>query len=258
MSFRTRRLVHLLVLAASLGGVPWGAAAADFFDDFESGSLPDARWQRDSQGGCEMQVQSAEVGGGQHALRMDAATDSRCEVVPRMYEGFFEWFQNEPFGEERWYRFKTYLAGPWVPQEKNEVLAQWHGNRDKLIGENDGRGPPLAIRIYGDQFRITSGWDAAFYSKRRWIARNPLWVAPVVTDRWLAWTFEVVWSWEDDGLVKVWLDGELIVDYRGPTTYNDLRGVYLKLGPYHPAHPRVFYLDDVALGSAAAAPEAAP
>lgn len=58
------------------------------------------------------------------------------------------------------------------------------------------------------------------------------------------------WSYGDDGITQIWRDGDLIVDRIGPNTYNDLRGVYLKLGSYHPHAPRTVLFDDISIGNA--------
>jgi hypothetical protein len=224
------------------------AAAEDFVDDFEAAAVAPARWQVDTKGPCVIEVDDGQARDGRRSLHFKAGGGGRCEVVPRVFKGFLSRYLHEPFGEDRWYAFSTWLDGPWVEGSKNEIIAQWHGNADKFLGDVGSRGPPLAIRIYGDQFRITHGWDASFVSERKWIARLPLWTGPVVTDRWLDWKIRARWSYEDDGVLQLWLNGELIVDHAGPNTYNDLRGVYLKLGPYHPGPPRSMRLDRVHIG----------
>lgn len=243
-----RRLVRWLVVSA-LAFVSLVCAADDFENGLESGTIASDAWQLDTEGACEIDVVADNKIEGKYAMRFDAAAHGRCEVVPRVYQTWFERYRNEPFGVERWYEFSTFFPAPWLPNERNEIIAQWHGNADKFLGDIGSRGPPLAIRIYGDKFRITSGADADLISRKAWVARNPLWIGPVVAGQWLKWRAQVRWSYKDDGLVRIWLNDEQIVDHAGPNTYNDLRGVYLKLGPYHPGLPRIMYLDDVVIGN---------
>lgn len=246
MKARHHRCARLaMVLVCVLARV---AVAAEFADGFAAGELDRSLWQLDSKGECTVSIAAPDGDADARAAKFVAGRGSRCELTPKMYHSWIEKFQNEPFNEERWYVFSTYLEGPWEPYPKNEIIAQWHGNRDKLLGDLDGRGPPLAIRIYGNEFRITSGADPNLISSQRWIARNPLWIAPVVTGRWMHWRIQARWSWEDDGLLRIWVDDQLVVDHSGPNTYNDLRGVYLKLGPYHPMSGRTMYLDEVSIG----------
>jgi hypothetical protein len=55
---------------------------------------------------------------------------------------------------------------------------------------------------------------------------------PIPKDQWV--TFEVIvrWDWTSNGSLAVWMDDEQIVEYDGPTTYNDVIGPYMKMGIY--------------------------
>jgi len=223
--------------------------AEDFSDDLESGVLAEELWQIDGAKGCSIELTDRKAASGRYSIEFIAPPRARCEVVPRVFSGWIGKFRHEPFGEERWYAFSTYLAEPWPDNAKNEIIAQWHANRDAFVGDVPARGPPLAIRLYGGQFVITQGADADFVSDEQWIARTRLWNGPVVAGRWLHWKVQARWSYEDDGMTRIWLNDELIVDDQGPNTYNDLRGVYLKLGPYHPDQSRTMYIDDVHVGN---------
>ena len=73
------------------------------------------------------------------------------------------------------------------------------------------------------------------------------WAGRVETGRWIDWTIRVVWSYKDDGITEIWRDSELMMQRSGPNTYNDLRGVYLKLGLYHPTDDQIIFLDSVSI-----------
>ncbi|MGE0486808.1 MAG: polysaccharide lyase [Gammaproteobacteria bacterium] len=223
-------------------------APPPFADNFESGALDDPLWQVDKKHECSIRVTEGIARTGDHALQFNAGPGARCEVVPKIFRDPIGRYRREPFQTERWYRFSTWLSSPWPPNEKNEIIAQWHGTDDEFLGDRGLRGPALAIRIYGNSFHITHGHDANFVSERQWIANQRLWTAPIETDRWLDWLVQARWSWKEDGYLRIWLNGKLIVEHRGPNSYNDLRGVYLKLGPYHPGFRRNFLLDDVHIG----------
>ena len=75
-----------------------------------------------------------------------------------------------------------------------------------------------------------------------------MWTAPYTTGRWTDWVFHVRWSHRGDGLTEVLQNGKLVARREGPNAYNDLRGVYLKLGNYHPGRARTVYLDEVRIG----------
>lgn len=223
------------------------AQAGEFHDDFAADTLDLERWQVDAKGDCTIDITAAPD--GNPAARFQADNGARCEIVPRVFSGFLGDLKREPFGTDRWYSFRVFLGEPWKRSGGNEVLAQWHSTRDKFVGDTRGRGPPLALRVIDDYFRISFGWDKNFRSTKKSLARYTLWYGPVITGRWVEWTVRARWSYEDDGIMQIWRDGELIVDRDGPNTYNDLRGVYLKIGSYHPREPRSILFDDVRIGS---------
>ena len=59
-------------------------------------------------------------------------------------------------------------------------------------------------------------------------------IGPVVKNVWYDFVYNVKWSAYGDGFVKGWVNGELKLDYRGPTLYAG-EGCYLKLANYHSA-----------------------
>ena len=220
-----------------------------FLDGFEGGEITNELWQKDKAKTCEIKLVDTPVRNGDVAVQFRASKKARCELVPHTVRGRFgklkRKFIREPFHEDRWYVFSTYLHEPWERHEANEVLAQWHASPDPVIAHEHGRGPPLALRVIGDYLRISYGWDKAFRSTEKAIAKYTLWYDRLETEQWLDWVFHVRWSYENDGFIRIWKNRELIVDYKGPNAYNDLRGVYLKLGIYHPRPERIVTFDDV-------------
>lgn len=225
------------------------ASAEPFAEDFESETISDVLWQTDGGENCNISIVSSPTRNGHFAAQFKAAKKARCELVPHTIRGRFGSLKRkifrEPYQQDRWYIFSTYLDEPWERHKTNEVLAQWHASPDPIIASEEGRGPPLALRVIDNYFRISYGWDAKFRSTEKHIAKYTLWYAPLETGKWIDWVFQVRWSYEDDGLVRVWRNKELIVDYAGPNAYNDLRGVYLKLGIYHPRPERTVVFDDI-------------
>lgn len=234
-----------------------GAAGCDspvFEDGFEGDALDRGKWLVDAHDDCELMVTSAMAVDGATSLRIAAPDGRRCEIVPRLHSALMAKFFREPFGEERWYRFSVFIedAGDQRPVDDlgvNTIVAQWHSSPDSLPQKEAGRGPPLALRIHSGRWGITYGADPRFRSVSQFIARNWHWLGPIETGRWIDWTFRVVWSYGDDGITEVWRDDELVMQRNGPNAFNDLRGVYLKLGLYHPTGDQVLYLDKVSVGN---------
>lgn len=225
--------------------------ANEFHDSFEGATLSEQIWQIDADSKCEISVDMDPEEYGNRSVNFVAESHSRCELIPLTITGPLGTLRRklfrEPFDTDRWYSFRTKLVEPWEKDFRSEVLAQWHSSPDPFFSEG-GRGPSLAIRVYEDIFRITYGWDANFRtSDLRKSHRGELWRGRIITGRWVKWVMRVRWSHTERGIVEVWLDGTKIVSYKGPNTFNDLRGVYLKLGIYHPGQRRVVQFDDVVI-----------
>lgn len=57
-------------------------------------------------------------------------------------------------------------------------------------------------------------------------------IGPVVKNTWYDFVYNVRWSAYGDGFVKGWVNGDLKLNYNGPTLYTG-QGCYLKLANYH-------------------------
>lgn len=140
------------------------------------------------------------------------------------------------------YSFSTFLPEDWVVDDAPVTLAQWHNVKDMAYGEG-GMSPPLRLIIQGDEISVAVRWDEHPIS-RGWLRRGEsdqekvLWTGMLEPGRWNDWSFDVRWSFGDDGLVRVYKDGDLLVDYQGPNTYNDFIAPYFKMGIYVPVWKR--------------------
>ena len=240
---------YILLLLAII--FPWSAQAEMLFENsFESGVINEQQqWLIDSKKECSITVDSSMARAGSSSARFESGSGARCEILPWFYSNFISRQLREPYDEDRWYAFSVYLEEDWEYNENNEVIAQWHASKDVFLKEPSGRGPPLALRILGNVWRITYGWDSDFRSKEGAKAIYPLWVGDIEPGKWTDWVFHVRWTrWGKDGLVQVWKDDVMIANYEGPIGYNDIRGNYLKLGSYHPRTERLVYIDEVRVG----------
>ena len=239
-----------LLIAIMLLATTWDPRT--FVSSFEERENKDSKWQVDADPACRMESSSQQVREGNTALRIRAPKGLRCELVPRIYPVFQDMFFREPFSSDRWYRFSIFVDDLGDIDDAddlgdNTIVAQWHSSPDPFLRKEGGRGPPLALRIFNGTWGITYGWDGRFRSKVGRLDNNWHWAGRVETGRWIDWTFHVVWSYKDDGITEIWRDSELILQRSGPNTYNDLRGVYLKLGLYHPTDDQIIFLDSVSI-----------
>jgi hypothetical protein len=226
------------------------SAPLPHLEGFESGIIDPLWWHDDVKGECSIDVVSGPARTGTQSVRFTAGIGARCEIVHWPRTRLLQWLHREPFDEPRWYAMSIYLPRDRAPglAGRNEVVAQWHASGDVWLFETGGRGPPLALRIQENRWRITSGSDPNFRSSPGNKAKRLLWEGPAALGQWTDWLFHVVWSYREGGRTEIWKDGQKLVTYVGPNAYNDLRGVYLKLGSYHPRADQVVYLDDVRVG----------
>lgn len=135
-----------------------------------------------------------------------------------------------------WYRARLFVPSDWIESSTPVVVVQWLGTRDILIGD-PGSVPPLSLEIVGNTWRLwrasNSHWISpatAPYVEHHTVAAS----VPLVTGRWVQWTFHVHWSPDGDGRLRAWMDEAKIVDLNGPIGHRDLIGPYLKAGIYIP------------------------
>jgi len=133
---------------------------------------------------------------------------------------------------ERWYGQRLMVPAEWVrdPARAVDIVMQWHA----IPGDFRATFPNLEISVRDDRWIVRQSFgDPKSAPTRR---------ETVLEDRVLpgACTARVVharWSPRDDGLLRIWKDGKLVADLKGPNTYGTI-GVeytpYLKTGIYRP------------------------
>ena len=148
-------------------------------------------------------------------------------------------------GEQYFYRFSVYLPTVNCPVNKQdgaswELITQWHGWPD---ANESWRSPPLGfymtqnadlqIQTRYSNLPINDNTNAIIINHQD---TNGNAFFPIPKDQWVTFEVSVMWDWTQNGFLDVWMDGDHIVDYVGPTTYNDVIGPYLKMGIYRSAY----------------------
>ena len=219
------------------------AVAADdllFLGDFEHGIMSltreNAKSPWNASGNATEVVTAPEpVRYGQYAMksvleRKTSRNSYRTAAVPRIKGG------NATIGLDYWYGFSTYFTKEWTPDDIWELVAQWYPT---VKGEGGMRHPILAFYVAGDQLQINDNWDVQpgpLPPRKVHAAKAgdcvPLWEGPLDRERWTDWVVHVKWSYNDDGFMQVWRNGQKIIDRTGPNYFNDKKGPYLMLGVY--------------------------
>lgn len=134
--------------------------------------------------------------------------------------------------QERWYGERILVPGDWVvdPARGNDIVMQWHA----IPGNWRATYPNLAISIGNTNWFIRQSFGSAQTKPTRTTCKL---VDPVQPGSWVSWVIHAKWSPDTDGLLRIWKDGTLVVDLKGPNVYSTI-GVeytpYLKTGIYHP------------------------
>lgn len=199
---------------------------------FESGTLDPSLWVKSGTAPVPSKEQSRS---GDYSLKSvvdyyGAGHKYRSEVTQQ--------WEFPSYNQEYWYGFSIFLPDSHLTDASWEIVAQWQSIPDD--GE-DYRNPVLAIDTSDGIWQVRTRWDDkavtpvksgggwVYGGQKRWE------VAPVETGVWTDWVVQVKWRYVNDreGYLRVWKDGELVVDHVGPNAYNDSQGPYFKMGVYN-------------------------
>jgi hypothetical protein len=157
-------------------------------------------------------------------------------------------------GQEYWLGISIYIPSD-QPHLKGEFL-QWHKWRG-------GSYPNLHLRILDGQWLVKTHWSSN--PSIEYEGHESWWLGPPEKDKWTDWVFHVRFSYEKggDGFIKVYKDGQKVVDYQGPNYYaGQDHGPFVKFGLYEGAWKdqrnigdQVVYHDELRIGGAGASYE---
>ena len=259
------KALRVLVMAAILAGIPRFAPAKDvprllYVMDFETGNLD--QWPRKKLPAADSaHVVTNPVRAGRYAAEFVLRKSD-----PMVSEGKRCELQVNDVGEiggEYWYGFSTMIPADWRADAKaGEVVAQWKGRPDEELGESSTRSPSLALRVAGENWRVTVQADPNPLTRESGTPRKSVWRGKITRDAWTDWVFRVRWSYRSNGRVEVWKDGKRVRVFRGPNAYNDKGKIYFKIGIYKPSwndpavpsdvNVRRIYHDEIRIGGATA------
>jgi hypothetical protein len=210
--------------------------------------------------------------GGERALRLHLDRDNdpvsyRTEIVPtNLPSSEFDGGTYAKVGGEYWYSFEIYIPTDWEYDANAQSIVQWHGLPDD--GEPWRRAPlSLSIDPSGDgsteNYVLKQQADSRKiqpYASYEYVNQTNLGSIEDDKGQWVDWTVHVKWSYQNDGFLEVYKDGELVFEQTNQmNTFNDDLGPYWKLGIYKHkwsdgsdfgADTRTLYFDDITIGDA--------
>lgn len=139
------------------------------------------------------------------------------------------------------YSFELKLPFDFPIEDNRLVLAQWWAKTKKDLGEM-ARSPAVALRFSKGKLYVT-----VRHSNER-VVTNPDAVPEeqifkkydFKLGEWNKFDFRIFWSFKDEGLINLKLNGELVAKYSGPIGYNDDLGPVFRFGIYRDDSPNTY------------------
>ena len=242
----------LLSLANVSGGQNPGSAATglDVYDGFETPRLSKL-WSTDrfEPGAVTMQTNLVRAGhsGAQIVLRshdiFEAGLNGSKDTERDELLEAKKLTSKENINYEQSFSLFFPTNFPIVPTRL--IIAQWK----QYCGGNDNcsdDSPVLAVRYISGALKITQNigkHETVLYQEQA-----------EFRGRWLDFKFQTRFTTNQNGRIKAWLDGRLVVDYTGVTAYSENAATgypspsrfYFKMGLYRDlmAEPMTIYLDE--------------
>ena len=173
-----------------------------------------------------------------------------------------------PKFSERWYGFSTYLPESFRNDPVPESIFQWHNVPNFSSGETwalatrDGgvRQTPLHVQTVNGRYVLVHSLSTVPDDYRSPVKVKKYDLGPYRTGEWTDWVLHMKFTYQNDGIIEVWKNGEKVLTINGQTYYNDESGPYLKFGLYKwgwsgtgsTVSERTIHFDDFRIGSAKA------
>ena len=160
---------------------------------------------------------------GQDTNHSDCKSErERVEIKYRWMSNQFSKSKNEQWKKEKWYRFFVF-----IPKEHNilapsqTAIIQWRRKNpsDRVLVMFRYHHGGLYFDMNGDTFVPDAFYHLKYDKDMR--------------EQWTEILFNTNWHPDKDkGFMKVWIDGELKIDYKGVANYKKGKELHLKFGIY--------------------------
>lgn len=180
-------------------------------------------------------------------FRNSRTNNRRAEILSDELKGM-------DLGKDWWVGFSEYIPADWEDDLKrnSDIVWQFHG----APSGPGGASPPLAAYVEQGIMTIVTrvGRRPSKLGDGETLAQFP-----IPKGKWTDWVIKVNFDY-DKGSVKIWKDGNVVVDYNGPNIYQwtqqkNEEGPYMKFGVYKPswreyptvATKRELFIDDITI-----------
>ncbi|MCC5845253.1 MAG: polysaccharide lyase [Verrucomicrobia bacterium] len=198
--------------------------------------------------GASVIATDEEARAGTHSMRATMTTpDRRSEIVNQ--------YKRPPLGEVTWYGWSVLFPEGHPRDGRYDMFTQFHDyHRTQPEWSKVNRSPTaLLLRETGLYMTLK------FQSEPETIDFKGFELGEPLIGEWNDFVMQVNWTHEPDkGFLKLWINGELKIHYKGPTYMNydaPDSGPYFKAGNYKGAgnwpgtSPRIIYIDEIRIGN---------
>jgi len=230
---KNRIYFSFLIFSLSCTACSIGQAIVD--ERFESESEFSRIWKSSCRKSSKLEFSSKMFVSGESSLHITFLRDTvlktkRCEITPQLSAK-----QLGGYGKQYWYRLNYFIPDSWEFEQDDrqiDIVGQWHHHKSGAYGGP----PPLALQIVNNRWviRVSSGNPMGGRGFDDRIISHKTFLDSVYVERgkWVEWIFQVKWSAEDEGILRVWKDGELALDLKAISNCYLATNQYLKVGMY--------------------------
>lgn len=243
-----------------------------FSENFDSNSKP-----KGTQLECISDSISTSNFGGRKALRLTVdprwpygdkynGIEHKCPVPYAMRLPRAEW--NIGSGIERkltggghyWIGFDHFVPNDW--EDRKLVLFQTHAGTKEQMDACDkvnAPSPHMALRAESNgelRFTVRYVEERCYTSQKDQLKMSSEPMGQLPKGDWVNFVIYFYLSHTNEGRAVIWKDGQQVVDYRGPTFYNDTnRSIYYQMGQYYSSgmngngKPSTLYIDNVKMAT---------
>jgi hypothetical protein len=239
---KTRNRILLLAALVPLLQLPAELTKVINFDD---GTLK-GTYEEVQGSGASITVTDERARAGTHSLRSTITTPDRRSEINDQYK-------RPPLGEDVWYGWSVLFPEGHPRDGRYDMFTQFHDYHKTQPEWSKVNRSPTAFMLREAGMSV----DLKFQSAPNTIDYKSFALGQPVIGEWMDFVMQVNWTHDPQkGFLKLWINGELKIDYKGPTfmDYATKTGPYFKAGNYKGAgnwpgtSPRIIYIDEIRIG----------
>ena len=137
-------------------------------------------------------------------------------------------------GDRAWIGFSVLVPEGYETDPSFEIIFQLHSFPDEHLGE-EWRSPPIALKIQDGGFHLHHQYDrTALTLNNTPEDRIRQHISSVEYEAWTDFALNVNYQQNSNGFIRLYQNGRQVYSYTGPVGYNDVEGMFTKIGIYKP------------------------